>query len=108
MVVRIDELQWSHAALRDLLAVLAHGLVGCPLLLAVTMRPDDEAQWPPDVDRVTTVTLPLGPLAPRESTQLVHALTGGRADDGGHYNGKNGGAAAEPRGAPLSRAEGEH
>ncbi len=74
VVVRIDDLQWSHAALRDLLTVLARSLVGCPFLLVTTARPDEAVEWPPEVDRAVVVTMPIGPLGRRESALLVDAL----------------------------------
>jgi tetratricopeptide (TPR) repeat protein len=82
VVVRIDDLQWSHAALRDLLAVLARSLAGCPFLLVTTARPDESVEWPPEVDRAVMLTIPIGPLGRRESALLVEALAAGRLDEG--------------------------
>lgn len=79
VVVWIDDLQWAHALLVELLEVTARSLTDLPVLLVVAMRPSDDVEWPPFVERALQFHLPLEPLSEQESTVLVGEVTGGRA-----------------------------
>lgn len=84
VVFWIDDLQWAHALLIDLLEVMARSTVGLPVLIVTASRPDDEAApaaggWPPAVDRAMTFRLPLDPLGQTEALELIDELTDGRA-----------------------------
>jgi predicted ATPase len=76
VVLWIDDLQWSHGPLRDLLEVIARSLADCPLLVITAHRPGHDLEWPPAVERAFTVQLPLGPLDQHESAVLVGEIVG--------------------------------
>jgi len=83
IVVWIDDLQWAHALLIDLLQVIARSTVGLPVLIVTASRPVDDSRpvaerWPTVVDRGMTVQLPLEPLGEGESFELVDEITAGR------------------------------
>lgn len=83
VVLWIDDLQWAHQLLVDLLEVIVRSTVGLPVMVVTAARPDDDTgrasgRWPPLVDRVTTFQLPLDPLDDVESCELVDVVTGGR------------------------------
>ncbi|CAN5605955.1 hypothetical protein BH23ACT3_BH23ACT3_05190 [soil metagenome] len=87
IVVWIDDLQWAHALLIELLEVLARSTVGLPVLIVTASRPADDAvapaaRWPTVVDRAMTFQLPLEPLGEVESFELVDELTHGRTSLG--------------------------
>ncbi|MEX2626986.1 MAG: hypothetical protein WD225_08870, partial [Ilumatobacteraceae bacterium] len=87
MVVWIDDLQWAHHLLIDLLEVIVRSTVDLPVLVMTAARPDgqqrsDDVRWPPLVDRVTTFQLPLEPLDDAESRELVDVVTHGRVASG--------------------------
>lgn len=83
VVVWIDDLQWAHQLLLDLLELVARSTVGLPVLVITALRPDAEPRadvdaWPPVVERVVSVQIPLGPLAADEAGELIDLLTRGR------------------------------
>jgi class 3 adenylate cyclase/tetratricopeptide (TPR) repeat protein len=76
IVLWIDDLQWSHGPLRDLLEVIARSLTDCPMLVITAHRPGHDLEWPPAVERAFSVQLPLGPLDQHESAVLVGEIVG--------------------------------
>lgn len=83
VVVWIDDLQWAHQLLLDLLELVVRSTVGLPVLVITALRPDAEPRagveaWPPVVERLVSVQIPLGPLDEDEAGELVDLLTTGR------------------------------
>ena len=78
VVVWIDDLQWAHPLLRELLELMARSLAESPLLIVTAYRPGDEDDWPPPVERALTLKLPIGPLDECETAALVEAVAGRR------------------------------
>jgi class 3 adenylate cyclase/tetratricopeptide (TPR) repeat protein len=78
VVVWIDDLQWAHPLLRELLELMARALADCPLLIVTAYRPGDEDDWPPPVERALTLKLPIGPLDECDTAALVEAVAGRR------------------------------
>ncbi len=78
VVVWIDDLQWAHPLLRELLELMARSLAECCLLIVTAYRPGDEDDWPPPVERAITLKLPIGPLDECETAALVEAVAGKR------------------------------
>jgi class 3 adenylate cyclase/predicted ATPase len=76
IVLWIDDLQWSHGPLRDLLEVIARSLTDLPMLVITAHRPGHDLEWPPAVERAFSVQLPLGPLDQHESAVLVGEIVG--------------------------------
>ncbi|HEX4982532.1 MAG TPA: AAA family ATPase, partial [Ilumatobacteraceae bacterium] len=76
VVVWIDDLQWAHPLLRELLELMARSLADSPLLIVTAYRPGDEDDWPPPVERALTLKLPIGPLDECETAALVEAVAG--------------------------------
>jgi class 3 adenylate cyclase/tetratricopeptide (TPR) repeat protein len=81
VVLWIDDLQWAHSLLVELLEVVVRSLADLPLLLVVALRTSDEVEWPPFVERALAFHLPLRPLSEQESAVLVGEVTGGTASD---------------------------
>jgi tetratricopeptide (TPR) repeat protein len=80
VVLWIDDLQYSHAPLRELLRTVVRNLAGHAFLLVVAYRSGEEVDWPPVAERSLVLTLPLGPLDHDESSALVERITGGAVE----------------------------
>jgi DNA-binding CsgD family transcriptional regulator/tetratricopeptide (TPR) repeat protein len=81
LAVVIEDLHWSDAATRDLLTLLTRNLRGRVLLLA-SMRTDEIARADPlhrfvgELERGSTVRVPLPPLDREEQARQVGAILG--------------------------------
>ena len=73
-VLWVDNLQWADPSLRDQLAVVVRSLSDLPFLLVTGQRPDVDVAWPPPVERPLVLQVPLGPLGPADSTDLVRGI----------------------------------
>ncbi|MET0326033.1 MAG: AAA family ATPase, partial [Ilumatobacteraceae bacterium] len=73
-VLWIDNLQWADPSLRDQLAVVVRSLSDLPFLLVTGQRPDPDVVWPPPVERPLVLQVPLGPLGPVDSSELVRGI----------------------------------
>ena len=73
-VLWVDNLQWADPSLRDQLAVVVRSLSDLPFLLVTGQRPDGDMAWPPPVERPLVLQVPLGPLGPTDSSDLVRGI----------------------------------
>jgi class 3 adenylate cyclase/tetratricopeptide (TPR) repeat protein len=79
VVLWIDDLQWSHAPLRQLLTTIARSASDLPLLVVTAHRSGHDLEWPPAIERSFVLQLPLGPLDQHESSLLVGELVDKRS-----------------------------
>ena len=79
VVLWIDDLQWSHAPLRQLLEMIARSVADLPLLVITAHRTGADLEWPPAIERSFILQLPLGPLDHQESALLVGEIVDKRS-----------------------------
>lgn len=74
MVLSIDDLHWADPVLIDLLESLVTSIGRHAFILITAMRPGSDVAWPPQNDRITTVSVTLQPLTRADSDELATAL----------------------------------
>lgn len=74
MVLSIDDLHWADPMLVDLLDSLVTAVGRHAFLLITAMRPGADVAWPPQTDRVTTLSVNLQPLTRTDTEELATAL----------------------------------
>jgi hypothetical protein len=79
-VVVIDDLHWIDEGSDTLLAELVEAVAGTRTLLLVNFRPEYRADW---MRKSSYQQLPLSPLGPEASGELLHALLGEDPSVGG-------------------------
>lgn len=76
VVLWIDDLQWAHTLLIDLLHRVTRSLVDRPVLVITAQRDDAELDWPPPDGHSMTIRMALDPLTRPEADALEKAVLG--------------------------------
>ena len=74
MVLSIDDLHWADPVLIDLLDNLVTSVGRHAFMLVTAMRPGSDLAWPPQSDRITTLSITLQPLTRSDTDELATAL----------------------------------
>ena len=75
MIIAVEDLHWIDRTSEELLATLAEGLPGTPVLLVVTYR---SGYRPPWSDKSYATQIPLSPLSSEESRTLTRSIGSAR------------------------------
>ena len=73
LVIAIEDLHWIDRTSEDVLAALADGIAGAPILLLTTYRTGYQPAW---MGRSYATQIGLQPLAPEDGARVVRSLLG--------------------------------
>ena len=82
-VLAVEDVHWADRATLSHLAELAATVSGCPAVLVMTSRPDQDLldlAWRAEAGAVPLITIDLGPLGEDEATELATSLLGADRD----------------------------
>jgi class 3 adenylate cyclase/tetratricopeptide (TPR) repeat protein len=81
LVLGLADVHWAQEPVLELADRLLSRLRNAPLVLLATARPGFDQRWSPESSRHNALVLHLDPLDRNATSQLVHALFEGCADD---------------------------